>query len=98
MTEVSIRITETPPETALCRLAYTPDNLRLMRRREKMSQMTLARRAGLNRMTVQACERQGANPTFQVLLALGRVLNVVWTVDWQSKTASEADPGIINLS
>lgn len=61
-------------------------NLRRIRKQRKFSQIQLAKVSGVCRVTIQMCEgRKDANPTYQVLLALGKALNVIWGIDWQSR-------------
>lgn len=71
-----------PPQ----QIAYSPSKLREIRRQKKLSQVELARYTSLSRMTIQACERPNANPTYQVLRALGQALDVVWAADWQHES------------
>lgn len=70
-------------------LAYSPLKLREVRKKRRISQMGLAKITGLSRMTIQSCERAGANPTHHVLLVLGKALDVVWYADWQNRNSQK---------
>lgn len=68
---------------------FAPETLKAIRKARNLSQIELAEIAGVDRMTVQKCEKEGANPTLVVLAQLGKALGVIFTAHWEENPESK---------
>jgi transcriptional regulator with XRE-family HTH domain len=80
------------------RIVFNRHNLRTVRRQRRISQNDLAKRAGLGRSTIIELESgENKNPGLLALIEIGKVLNVIWILDWQEIEKPSAETEGDNL-